>query len=132
MPWTIEYFEKESGEQPAEVFEDALEASADRAERRISGKLMRIAEEVAAKGHRTGGGYVEKCHEAPDVWQMKAASGGRRGREFFAFDGNKVVLLGGVVKGAREATPRSAFEQASRHLAEYRRTRRVSPEEVSG
>lgn len=130
MPWSIEYFEKADGEQPAEVFEDRLEASPDRVERRISGKLLRITDEVAEKGYRTGGGYVEKCHEAPGIWQMKADSGGKRGREFFAFDEDRGVLLGGVVKGAREPTPPGAFDEALRHLDEYLKTKRVSPEEA--
>src|SRR4051812_14506176 len=99
MPWTIEYFEGEDGTQPAEVFEDALDASADRDERKIGGKLVRVADEVGQKGFRTGGGYAEACHQAPGIWQMKADVGRKRGREFFAFDDDKAVLLGGVVKG---------------------------------
>ena len=73
--WSIEYFEMESGVQPAEVFEDTLEASTDRDERKLSGKLLRVAGEVASKGHLVGGGYVEPCHEAPGIWQMKASVG---------------------------------------------------------
>ena len=129
MPWAIEYFEREDGQQPAEVFEDALEASADRDDRRISGKLLRIADELAQKGFRTGGGYVESCHEAPDIWQMKADAGRKRGREFFAFHGDRVVLLSGVVKGARQPTPARAFTEALEHLREHRSTGHVSPEE---
>lgn len=43
---------------------------------------------------------------------------------------DRVVLLNGVVKGAREATPPRAFEDALMYLDEYKRTGRVSPEEV--
>lgn len=130
MVWSIEYFEREDGEQPAEVFEDALEVSSDRDERRLNGKLLRVTDELAQKGFRIGGGYVEPCREAPGVWQIKADAGPRRGRQFFVFDEDRVVLLNGVVKGAREATPPRAFKDALRYQDEYKRTRRVSPEEV--
>ena len=130
MPWEIEYFEMEDGRQPAEEFEDELDGSANRDERRIGGKLIAVAEYVAQNGYRTGGGYAEKCHDAPDVWQMKADAGARRGRAFFAFDGNKVVLLNGITKGPRQATPQAAYEQAEEYLREYRRTGKVSPQEA--
>jgi hypothetical protein len=130
MTWSIEYFEKKDGEQPAEMFEDRLEASGNRDEARISGKLARVADEVAENGFRTGGGYAESCHEAPGIWQMKADVGRKRGREFFAFDNDKVVLLSGVVKGPRQPTPTGAFMEALAHLAEYKKTGTLSPEEI--
>jgi hypothetical protein len=125
--WSIEYFEKGSGEQPAEVFEDALASSGDRDKERIRGKLLRVADEVAQKGFLTGGGYAESCHEAAGIWQMKADVGKKRGREFFAFEDDKVVLLSGVVKGPRQPTPLGAFTEAMAHLAEYKRTGALSP-----
>ncbi len=125
--WQVEYFEKEDGRQPAEEFEDWLDRG-DRDHRKIGGKLSRVADEVAQKGHMTGGGYVEKCHEAPGIWQMKADIGGRRGREFFAFDGDRAILLSGIVKESRKPTPRGAFEEAREYLGEYERTKKVSPE----
>lgn len=127
--WQVEYFEKETGEQPAEEFEDALETSADRDERRLSGKLLRVAGEVADKGHLVGGGYAESCHEAPGIWQMKASVGRKRGREFFAFDGRRAILLHGTVKGPRQPTPPGDYMLAMEYLEEYRRTGRVSPED---
>ena len=130
MTWSIEYFEQEDGRQPAEDFEDGLDTNSDRDVRNIGGKLMRVADQVAQDGYRTGGGYAEKCHDAPDIWQMKADAGKKRGREFFAFDGDRVVLLSGVVKNARTATPPGAYAEALRYLEEYRKTGRVSPEEV--
>jgi hypothetical protein len=126
--WSIEYFEMESGVQPAEVFEDGLEASTDRDERKLSGKLLRVAGEVASKGHLVGGGYVEPCHEAPGIWQMKASVGRKRGREFFAFDGRRAILLHGAVKGPRTPTPAGDYELAVQYLEEYQRTGRISPE----
>lgn len=127
MPWRIEYFELADGRQPAEEFEDDLDSSSNKDERRIGGKLIRVAEMLAQHGHMTGGGYAEKCEEY-EFWQLKANSGNRRGREFFGFDGDHAVLLSGVVKGPREATPTSAYAEAQRYWNEYRKTRRVSPE----
>lgn len=130
MPWTIEYFEQEDGRQPAEVFEDALDSSGDRDAKRIGGKLIRVTDQVAQNGFRTGGGYAEACHDAPGIWQMKADVGKKRGREFFAFDGDRVILLSGIVKGPREATPPGAYAEATTYLNEYERTGKVSPEEA--
>jgi Phage derived protein Gp49-like (DUF891) len=128
LPWQIEYFEKVTGEQPAEAFEDGLDGSTDRDERRIGGKLLRFAGLLAEHGPATGGGYVEPCHEAPGIWQLKADAGRRRGREFFAFDDQRVVLLHGAIKGGRQPTPAGDYRLAMDYLDEYKRTRRVSPE----
>lgn len=128
--WSIEYFEMADGTQPAEGFEDTLARSANRDEVRLAGKLVRLAGQVEEKGMRVGGGYVESCHDAPGVWQMKADVGGRRGREFFAFDDDRAVLLHGVTKGPREPTPQGAYRTAMSYLEQYRRTRRISPEEA--
>ena len=130
MPWIIEYFEEEDGTQPAEVFEDALDSSADRDTRKIGGKLIRVMDQVAQDGFRTGGGYAEACHDVPGIWQMNADVGRKRGREFFAFDADKVILLGGALKGPREPTPPIAYAEARRCLDEYEKTGRVSPEEA--
>jgi hypothetical protein len=47
MAWTIEHFERDDGEEPAESFEDALDTSGNRDETRIGGKLIRVAELLA-------------------------------------------------------------------------------------
>jgi hypothetical protein len=124
----IEYYEQEDGRQPAEEFEDALFSSGSREERSIAAKLQRWAELAAEKGHLASGGYVEKVHGYP-FWQLKADVGNRRGREFFHLDDESVVLLSGVVKGPREATPPGAYEEAKRYFEDYEKTGRVSPEE---
>jgi hypothetical protein len=105
-----------------------LDTRGNHDETRIGGKLIRVADLLAEKGPLAGGGYVEKCHEAPGVWQMKADAGSRRGREFFAFDGQRVVLLHGAAKEARTPTPIGEYQVAMRYLDEYKRTGRVSPE----
>lgn len=128
MTRRIEYYEQTDGRQPAEEFEDALEASSSREERSIAGKLQRWAELAAEKGHQASGGYVEKVHGYP-FWQLKAGVGNRRGREFFRLDDDTVVLLSGIVKGPREATPPAAYEEAQRYFDDYEASGRVSPEE---
>jgi hypothetical protein len=59
---------------------------------------------------------------------MKADAGSKRGREFFAFDDQRVVLFHGAVKDARTPTPAGEYQVAMRYLEEYERTGRVSPE----
>ena len=114
-----------------EEFEDALDSSSNRDERKIAGKLLKFAEQLAIDGPQTGGGYAEKCRNY-DFWQLKASTGNRRGREFFGFDGDRAVLLSGVVKGPREATPAAAYFEAQRYWTEYKKTRQVSPEQEEG
>jgi hypothetical protein len=127
MPWEIHYFQQQDGTQPAEVFEDDLDGSPLREERTIAGKLIRFGEAVAQGGPSTGGGYAEPCR-GHDFWQLKADAGRRRGREFFGWDGDRIVLLSGITKAPREATPPGAYAEADRYWVEYKQTRRTSPE----
>jgi len=130
MTWEIEYFQ-DDGSVPGEQFEEMLERSHSREERGLLNSLRRWVQYAAEEGPLgEGGGRFEKCRDT-DVWQIKASRGNRRGRWFFGWDGEKdrLVLLSGIVKGPREATPPAAYAEAQRHWVRYMETRRVAKEE---
>ncbi len=66
MKWTIEYFEQANTTQPAEVFEDALDAT----NIKLSGKLFQITNALQSYGPQLGGGYIEKCHVQEEKSQV--------------------------------------------------------------
>jgi hypothetical protein len=123
MMWTIEYFEQKDTTQPAEIFEEAL----DKAHPKLSGKLIRLADELRSYGHQLGGGYVEKCHDYQGLWEMRVIHSGTLAREFFGFDGERIVLLHGYVKHTGEPASMRDIEKAFAYWIEYVRTRRISP-----
>lgn len=131
MPWEVEYFQEEDRRIPGVEFEDLLEQSANPDERALLGLLDRWTKHAAVQGPLgDGGGHFEKCHGV-SVWQIKARRGRRRGRHFFGWDESKgrLVLLSGIVKGPRQATPQSAYSTAQAEWERYQRTRRVAKEE---
>ena len=94
MKWIVSYFEQENTVQPAEVFEDELY----RANPKFLGKLLYIHDQLKEYGHQLGGGYVEKCHNYQGLWEIRIIHSNKLVREFFSFDGERIVLLHGYVK----------------------------------
>jgi hypothetical protein len=123
MRWTVEYCERADTTQPAEEFEDHL----DRTSLKLAGKLARIAVALISAGPQLGGGYVEKCHGYPDMWEMRAIFNQMLGREFFGFDGARVVLLHGYVKRTGDPASIPEFDAAYRYWKEYTQSHRVGP-----
>jgi hypothetical protein len=121
MAWEIEYFELESGRQPAEDFEDAIP-------RGLRAKLLRFAEQVAESEGKLGGGYWEPCHGHAGVFAVRVIHNNELGRYYAAVDGNRMVLLHGYRKRPGQATPAAIYGVADRHLGDYRNNHRVSPE----
>lgn len=123
MRWTIEYFEQENTAQPAELFEDELDQTCPQ----LAGKLIRICDLLEVEGFRLGGGLIEKCHNYQGLWEMRAIYAGMLAREFFGFDGERIVLLYGYVKRTGQPASDNEFEKAFRYWREYQRTRCISP-----
>lgn len=125
MKWTIEYFEQQDSTQPAEVFEDVLDARYPK----LAGKLLRIAVELRAQGYRLGGGYIEKCHDYNGLWEMRVIHNDMLARELFGFEGERIVLLHGYVKHTGQPASERDLKQAFHYWMEYLRSRRISPEQ---
>ncbi len=123
MKWTIEYFEQADRIQPAEAFEDSLDATHPK----LSGKLLRVTEELQVYGQHLGGGYIEKCHDYEGIWEMRIIHSRTLAREFFGFDGERIVLLHGYIKRTGEAASMRDPKKAFTYWTEYIRTCRVSP-----
>ena len=131
MPWHVEYFQEADGRIPGVEFEDSLERSSNSDERALLGLLDRWTRYAADQGPLgDGGGHFEKCRTVP-VWQIKASRGGRRARHFFGWDDalDRLVLLSGIVKGARTRTPPEAYATAQAEWRRYQQTRRVAKED---
>ena len=132
MEWIVEYFQEESGSTPGEIFERTLDVSADRDVRGLLGPLLRWAQYAAEQGPTgAAGGHFEKCRTV-EVWQLKASRGNRRGRWFFCWDeqNERLVLLSGIVKEGRQATPPAAYVAAQNEWNRYKETRRVAREDA--
>lgn len=121
--WTIEYFEQEDTTQPAEVFEDALDATNPK----LSGKLLYVTHELQFHGHQLGGGYIEKCHDYKGLWEIRVIHTGMLAREFFGFDRERIVLLHGYIKRTGQPASERDLKKAFAYWTEYMHTRHVSP-----
>lgn len=121
--WKIEYFEQKDTTQPAEIFEDALDTTYPK----LAGKLLRIVVELQSHGYSLGGGYIEKCHEYQGLWEVRAIQSGTLAREFFGFDGERIVLLHGYTKRTGEPASIPDLKKAFTYWTEYLRTHHVSP-----
>jgi hypothetical protein len=117
VAWAVRYFVEDDGSVPAADFEDALPPA-------LGAKLARWVQAVASSGFTLGGGMFEICHDFPNLFEVRAKVGKQLGREFCTVDGDKLVLLGGIVKAIDEATPRAALVAASERLARYKVSRR--------
>ena len=125
MSWTIEYFEQENGTQPAEVFEDKLANLS----KKLLGKLFYIRDQLELSGLRLGGGYIEKCHDYPGLWEIRVIHNNKLAREFCGFDSEYIVLIHGYIKNVGQPASQQDLKKAFTYWTEYLRTRLVSPEQ---
>lgn len=116
MAWQVRYFRRRDGSFPAREFRGTLPGP-------LRAKLLRITQEVAASDGKIGSGYYEICHSHPGLSETRARFQDDLGRFICARDGDMLVLLTGVLKPIREATPSVVLEQADLFLAEYRETK---------
>jgi len=123
MKWVIEYFEQEDTIQPAEVYEDALDGTHPK----LAGKLLQVTEQLQFYGHQLGGGFIEKCHDYKGIWEIRVIHSGTLAREFFGFDGERIVLLHGYIKRTGQPASISDLKKAFSYWTEYLRTHRISP-----
>jgi hypothetical protein len=125
MSWTIDYFEQNDGIQPAEVFEDELHSL----NKKLLGKLFYIRDQLEQLGFQLGGGYIEKCHNYPGLWEIRVIYNNKLAREFCGFDGERVVLMHGYVKNVGQPASQQDLKKAFTYWTEYLRVRLVSPEQ---
>jgi hypothetical protein len=81
-------------------------------------------------GHRLGGGLIEPCDGYAGLREARAIHMQWLAREFFGFDGTRVVLLHGYSKRAGQAASRRDLDRAFAYWTVYTRTRRISPIQV--
>ncbi len=120
MPWTIRYFVESDGTMPAEEFEDGLPD-------RVQGRLFGFIKQVAENEGRIGGRIFRKCFGYSDLWEIRARVAKQLARSLCTRDGNNLILLGGVLKGVDEETPKEDLDEAERRLDRYKKTKRTDP-----
>ncbi len=125
MSWTIDYFEQDNSIQPAEVFEDELHSL----NKKMLGKLLYIRDQLEQLGFQLGGGYIEKCHDYPGIWEIRIIHNNKLARELCGFDGEHVILVHGYVKNVGQPASQQDLKKAFTYWTEYLRTRLVSPEQ---
>ena len=118
MAWTIEYFEKKDATVPAATWEDSIDP-------KLLGKLATFVKHIAANEGRNCGNMFEKCHSQPGLFEVRAKTGKDLAREYCMRDGERLVLLSGIVKPIDSPTPQSAFDEANANMQEYKATKKV-------
>jgi hypothetical protein len=131
VTYAIEYcaFGKDD-RQPGEAFENSLGRRSLRLLGKLQGVASRVAEELPMS---IGGGLFEKCRGYPDLFEVRTILGRDLARYLVGLDGSakppRMVLLHGLAKRVGQPTPKADLERAAAYWRDYRRTRRVSPEE---
>jgi phage-related protein len=91
------------------------------------GKLLYIHDQLKEYGHQLGGGYVEKCHDYQGLWEIRIIHSNKLVREFFGFDGERIVLLHGYVKSVGQPASKRDLNMTYSYWTEYLKTHLVSP-----
>lgn len=110
--FTIEFYEKETGEQPVEKFILQLEP-------KMQAKIIKILDLLEENGPLTGLPYSE--HLENGIFEIRAKQGRNITRVLYFFDARrKIILTNGFVKKTQK-TPRREIELAKKYRAEYER-----------
>ncbi|MBV8134492.1 MAG: hypothetical protein JO121_02465 [Deltaproteobacteria bacterium] len=119
MAWQVKYFKREDGTVPAHAFQEGLP-------KKLRAKLLKFTKEAADSEGKLGGGYYEVCHSRPGISETRAKLGKDLARFLCGRDGDRLVILTGVLKGIDEPTPDASFDGAEAFLAEYNKTKSVA------
>jgi hypothetical protein len=118
MAWSAYFFEREDGAVPARDFLEALDIPL----------RMRLASRVVAveqNGFSLGGGVFEVCHGYSDLFEIRVKVSRRLARLYCTVDGDRLILVGGLLKLQGQPTPQAVLREAAARIAEYRRAKRV-------
>jgi hypothetical protein len=118
MAWTAYFFVTEAGVAPARVFLDGLDVP-------LQMRLATRVQAVEQSGFSLGGGIFEICHGYSDLFEIRVRHSRRLARLYCTVDGDRLILVSGLLKMENEATPAAVLIGASEYIAEYRRTKRI-------
>ena len=110
MAWTVEYYQDERGRYPVREFLDTLPEK-DQA------RILQTAQLLEDFGLQFGAPYVKAVRGK--LWELRVRAGRANHRIlYFAFVGQRFILLHGFVKKTRK-TPAREIEIAERRMAEF-------------
>lgn len=119
--FTVEFYEKDNGERPAEEFMRSLD-------KKMSARLYAIIEVLEEKGNLLREPYSKYLEDGIFEIRGKVGSDISRVLYFFYYEG-KIILTNGFIKKTQK-TPRSQIETAKKYRADYIKRKDDSYEEV--
>lgn len=108
--FTVEFYEKESGDRPAEDFLNSLDV-------KMRSKLLMILKVLQEKGNMLREPYSKHLEDGIFEVRGKVGSDISRVLYFFYHDG-KIILTNGFVKKTQKA-PKSEIIKAKEYRADY-------------
>lgn len=108
--FTVEFYEKENGERPAEDFMRSLD-------KKMSARLYAIIEVLEEKGNQLREPYSKHLQDGIFEVRGKVGSDISRVLYFFYYE-RKIVLTNGFVKKTQK-TPVGEIEKAKKYRADY-------------
>jgi len=110
MAWTVEYYQDERGRHPVREFLDSLPEK-DQA------RILQTARLLEEFGLQLGAPYVKAVRGK--LWELRVRAGRASYRIlYFAFVGQRFILLHGFIKKTRKI-PSREIEIAERRMAEF-------------
>lgn len=110
MAFSVEYYETEDGQRPAEEFILAQDF-------KMQAKLFMMLEFLEEKGPALREPYSKSLEDG--IFEIRAKHGSDITRVlYFFFVGRKVILTNGFVKKTQK-TPKREIERAKRYRADY-------------
>lgn len=110
MGYTVEYYERENGERPAEEFILAQD-------KKLRAKLFMTLEFLEAKGPALREPFSKPLGDG--IFEVRVKQGSDISRVLYFFVvGQKIILTNGFIKKTAK-TPRGEIERAKRYRADY-------------
>ncbi|GHU99627.1 hypothetical protein FACS1894211_05360 [Clostridia bacterium] len=110
--WTVEFYEKENGQKPAQDFLDDLDE-------RFRAKVIREIDMLEAKGTEVREPFSKYLKEGIFELRIQLASNISRVFYFF-FAGRKIILTNGFIKKTQK-TPAAELNKAKQYKLDYER-----------
>ena len=119
--FTVEFYEKENGERPAEQFMRSLD-------KKMSARLYAIVEVLDEKGNQLREPYSKYLGDG--IFEIRGKVGNDISRVlYFFWNEGKIVLTNGFIKKTQK-TPRREIERAKKYRADYLKRKGVDYENI--
>ena len=108
--FTVEFYEKEDGEKPVELFMDSLDV-------KMRSKLLMILKVLQEKGNQLREPYSK--HLDDGIFEIRGKVGSDISRVlYFFYYGGKIIITNGFIKKTQK-TPHEEIEKAKCYRKDY-------------